>query len=201
VTRARAAQSAPAVFEALFNVLRTVTNEATVQHALALLDDAVARDHALAKEMHTPSPEHKGAAPPNAPLVLSRLLSRSDWFTQARAARLLSAALAAAPAGSAHGQIVGAFLEWVTGQLRAPAAGDAAVEVATGALGGLLRSRDVRRDFAPHVPLLVRSPLAAPGLPTDGRCAPRRCVTSARCLLPCPGHVTLRGLQRACQRS
>ena len=53
--------------------------------------------------------------------------------------------------------IVGAFLEWLTGQLRQPSCGDASVEVATGALGGLLRSRSVRSQYALNVPLLVRA--------------------------------------------
>ena len=80
----RDVQSGPAVFEALFNTLRTVTNESTVQYTLALLDDIVARDPGCAKAMHETAKDRAGAAPPNAPLVLSRLLSRTDWFTQAR---------------------------------------------------------------------------------------------------------------------
>ena len=95
-------QSTPAAFEALFNVLRTITNQEIVQYALAVLDDITTTDPSMIPAMHQPSPEHKSASPPNAPLVLSRLLTRSDWFTQARAAKLLAAALRSAPQVRSH---------------------------------------------------------------------------------------------------
>ena len=73
---------------------------------------------------------------------------------QARAARLLAAAIRTQD--SPDKSIVSSFLEWLTGQLRRPSAGEAAVEVATSAFGTLLRDRDVRQDAALQVPLLVR---------------------------------------------
>ena len=74
-------QGPSATFEALFNVLRTVTNEATVQYTLALLDELLTLHPDQAVALHFEAPA-SGGAPPNAPLVLSRLLSRTDWFTQ-----------------------------------------------------------------------------------------------------------------------
>lgn len=84
---------------------------------------------------------------------MSRLLSRDDWFTQAKAARLLSIALKSSPADDSP--IVSQFLEWLTGQLRQPSHGEESVLVASGALAGLLRSREVRAEYARGVTLLV----------------------------------------------
>ena len=95
-----------------------------------------------------------GAPPPNRTVILSRLLSRDDWFTQAKAAKLLSIALKSSPADDSP--IISQFLEWLTGQLRQPSHGEETVLVASGALAGLLRSRDVRSEYARGVPLLVR---------------------------------------------
>jgi hypothetical protein len=164
-------QNTSAIFEALFNVLRNVTNEAMVQYTLALLDDLVTLEPARIADMHSPSPKHRSAAPPNAPLVLSRLLTRTDWFIRSRAAKLLSAALNSAP--DIDGAIVSSFLEWLQGQLRQPSAADDSILVASGALAGLLRSREVRSESALTVPLLVRPP--PPG---------RQCPS---CRARCPG--------------
>lgn len=95
-----------------------------------------------------------GAPPPNRTVILSRLLSRDDWFTQAKAAKLLSIALKSSPADDSP--IISQFLEWLTGQLRQPSHGEESVLVASGALAGLLRSRDVRSEYARGVSLLVR---------------------------------------------
>jgi hypothetical protein len=148
-------QSTAAVFEALFTVLRNVSHEATVRYTLALVDEILTLDPAREEELHTPSPKHPSAPPPNRALVLSRLLSRDDWFTQAKAAKLLSRALKASQ--STDNVIVSQFLEWLSGQLRQPSHGEESILVASGALSGLLRSRQVRSVYARNIPLLVRT--------------------------------------------
>lgn len=142
------------MFEALLGLLRSVTNETTVQYTLALLDELTMMNPEQAGDMHVPSRSHPTSGPPNAPLTLSRLLTRSDWFTQSRAAKLL--ALALQTADKQDPEIVAAFLNWLTGQLRHPSAGDDSILVATGALAGLMRSREVRTQYALNVPILVR---------------------------------------------
>lgn len=66
---------------------------------------------------------------------------------------MLSVALKSSP--GEDGPIVSQFLEWLTGQLRQPSHGEESVLVASGALSGLLRSRDVRSEYARGVSLLV----------------------------------------------
>lgn len=82
--QASSLQGTAASFEALFNVLRTITNEATVQYTLALLDELITLQPSLAPAMHLSESASPGGSAPNTPLVLSRLLTRSDWFTQVR---------------------------------------------------------------------------------------------------------------------
>lgn len=53
-------QSSSAIFEAFFSVLRNVSQEATVQYTLALLDEILALDPSREKDMHAPSPQHPG---------------------------------------------------------------------------------------------------------------------------------------------
>eukprot|EP00892_Ulva_mutabilis_P008643 jgi/Ulvmu1/6150/UM028_0006.1 len=146
-------ESSAAIFEAFFSVLRNVSQESTVQYTLALLDEILSMDPSKEKDMHAPSPQHPGAPPPNRTVILSRLLSRDDWFTQAKAAKLLSIALKSSPADDSP--IISQFLEWLTGQLRQPSHGEESVLVASGALAGLLRSREVRAEYARGVSLLV----------------------------------------------
>ena len=163
-------QNSAATFEALLGLLRSVTNETTVQYTLALLDELTMMHPERAGDMHVASRSHPTAGPPNAPLTLCRLLTRADWYTQARAAKLLALALRTAPRQDP--EIVAAFLDWITGQLRQRSAGDDRVLVATGALAGLLRSRDVRSQYALNVPILVRS--APPPAPPSFGSAPVR---------------------------
>ena len=146
-------QDAAGAYEALFSVLRNVTKQEVVQYTLALLDHITFMEPSSVASLHGTS--SSGSAP-NAPLVLSRLLSRPDQFTQARAARLLASALRTAP--QPDDKIVASFMEWITGQLRAEQAAPEILEVATGALAVLLRDRAARTNFAHNVPLLVRLP-------------------------------------------
>jgi hypothetical protein len=141
------------VFEALFGLLRTVTNESTVQYTLATLDVLTTLQPERAADMHVASRNHPASSTPTSSLTLSRLLSRPDVFTQTRAAKLL--ALSLTTAQKMDWDIVTLFLDWLIAQLRGAKGGESVVVVATGALGSLLRNRDVRRAVAQNLPLLV----------------------------------------------
>ncbi|KAK9908193.1 hypothetical protein WJX75_004047 [Coccomyxa subellipsoidea] len=89
-------EEGPAYAEAFFNVLRSVTKEDTVQYVLAILDEMVAGDPKRAAYFHQRSDPHK-TSPPDPYTQLTRMLQRTDWFTQEKAATLLTAILAARP--------------------------------------------------------------------------------------------------------
>jgi hypothetical protein len=144
------------MFEALLGLLRTVTNESTVQYALATLDVLTTLQPERAGDMHVPSRSHPSSSKPTSSITLFRLLSRPDTFTQCKAAKLLALSLRTAPA--MERDIVTLFLDWLMAQLRSPSGGESSMVVATGALGSLLRDRGVRSQVAQNVPLLVRAP-------------------------------------------
>ncbi|BDA44912.1 V-type proton ATPase subunit H [Coccomyxa sp. Obi] len=89
-------EEGPAYAEAFFNVLRSVTKEDTVQYVLAILDQMVAGDPKRASYFHQQSSAQKSSAP-DPYTQLTRMLQRTDWFTQEKAATLLTAILAARP--------------------------------------------------------------------------------------------------------
>ena len=86
------------------------------------------------------------------------MLERQDWFTQAKAAKLLSLALKTSEQDSPA--IRSKFLEWLTAQFHRPSNPDESFLVASGALAGLLRSREVRQEYSREVPVLVRFQVA-----------------------------------------
>jgi V-type H+-transporting ATPase subunit H len=116
-------QFGPSIVGAIVSVLRNVSSEEAVQHALALLVAMLVRSPGRAKLLAAPLPAEGGAAATttdllsgdggaaspaspdattttsviNACPVLLRLLQRPDWFTQEKAARVLAEALAARP--------------------------------------------------------------------------------------------------------
>jgi V-type H+-transporting ATPase subunit H len=204
-------QFGPSIVGALVSVLRNVSSEEAVQHALALLVVMLVRAPARASLLAAPLPAeppsaaspggggpaaadllsgngHGGAAAssssgPSGPVVdacpvLLRLLQRPDWFTQEKAARVLSEALAARPpragaalaaaappppaaAAAADGPddpsatadptpdpTTAAFLDWCCGQLRRPSNPSRSVPCAARALSLLLRDRAARAAFA-----------------------------------------------------
>lgn len=119
-----------------------------------MLDEMLTLDPNRVVDMHAPSPQHPGAPAPDRAVILARMLERQDWFTQAKAAKLLSLALKTSNEDSPA--IRSRFLEWLTAQFRRPSNPDESFLVASGALAGLLRSREVRQEYSREVPLLVR---------------------------------------------
>lgn len=117
-------QFGPSIVGAIVSVLRNVSSEEAVQHALALLVAMLVRNPARAKLLAAPLPADGAASSSQEPAtadllsgaggvspesattttavmdalpVLLRLLQRPDWFTQEKAARVLAEALAARP--------------------------------------------------------------------------------------------------------
>jgi V-type H+-transporting ATPase subunit H len=144
-----------AVFEALFSVLRNISHQETIQFTLAMLDEMLTLKPDRIADMHSPSPQHPGAPTPDRCVILARMLDRQDWFTQAKAANLLSKALKASEEDNSA--IRSKFLEWVTAQFYRPSNLSESLLVASGALSGLLRTREARQEYARHLPLVVRA--------------------------------------------
>ncbi|CAL5229877.1 g13289 [Coccomyxa viridis] len=84
-------EAGPSYAEAFLTVLRNVTKEDTVQYVLAVLDQLLAVDSSRASYFHNTS----SSADPYT--ILLRLLQRTDWFTQEKAACLLTAVLISRP--------------------------------------------------------------------------------------------------------
>ena len=118
-----------------------------------MLDEMLTLDPDRIAEMHSPSPQHPGAPAPDRAVILARMLERQDWFTQAKSAKLLSLALKTSDQDNAA--IRSKFLEWLTAQFHRPSNPDDSFLVASGALAGLLRTREVRQEYSREVPLLV----------------------------------------------
>jgi hypothetical protein len=124
-------------------VLRTISQTDAVQYTLAMLDEMLTLNPERIADMHSPSPQHPGAPAPDRAVILARMLERQDWFTQAKAS------------DEPKPGITSKFLEWLTSQFQRPSNPDEAYLVASGALSGLLRSREVRKEYSREVPLLV----------------------------------------------
>lgn len=139
-------------------MLRNISHQETIQYTLAMLDDMLTLDPDRIADMHSPSPQHPGAPAPDRAVILARMLERQDWFTQAKAAKLLSLALKTSEQDSPA--IRSKFLEWLTAQFHRPSNPDESFLVASGALAGLLRSREVRQEYSREVPVLVRFQVA-----------------------------------------
>ncbi|CAK0784291.1 hypothetical protein CVIRNUC_007495 [Coccomyxa viridis] len=84
-------EAGPSYTEAFLTVLRNVTKEDTVQYVLALLDQLLAVDSSRATYFH------KTGSSADPYTILLRLLQRTDWFTQEKAACLLTAVLVSRP--------------------------------------------------------------------------------------------------------
>lgn len=148
-------QNPAAVFEAFFSVLRNISHQETIQYTLAMLDEMLTLDPDRIADIHTPSPQHPGAPAPERAVILGRMLERQDWFTQAKAAKLLSMVL---KSSEEHNPAIRSrFLDWLTAQFHRPSNPDESFVVASGALAGLLRTREVREQYVREVPLLVRT--------------------------------------------
>lgn len=118
-----------------------------------MLDEMLTLDPDRIGDMHSPSPQNPGAAAPDRAVILARMLERQDWFTQSKAAKLLSLALKTSEQPSPG--VRSKFLEWLTAQFHRPSNSDESFLVASGALAGLLRAREVRQEYSREVPLLV----------------------------------------------
>ncbi|EIE21667.1 vacuolar ATP synthase subunit H [Coccomyxa subellipsoidea C-169] len=150
-------EEGPAYAEAFFNVLRSVTKEDTVQYVLAILDEMVAGDPKRAAYFHQQSNPQK-PSPPDPYTQLTRMLQRTDWFTQEKAATMLTAILAARPnrgtaetplppLSEAVQNILVTFVDWLTSQLRRPSHPGRSVPLAVGCLARLLREPAARALF------------------------------------------------------
>jgi V-type H+-transporting ATPase subunit H len=134
-------------------VLRNISHQETIQYTLAMLDEMLTLEPDRIADMHSPSSQHPGAPAPDRCVILARMLERQDWFTQAKAANLLSKALKASEEDNSA--IRSKFLEWVTAQFQRPSNPDESFLVASGALSSLLRTREARQEYSRHLPLLV----------------------------------------------
>lgn len=162
-------ENGAAYFGAFLAVLKSVTKDEPVQYALALLDEALSRDGASARHFFDAS-----SPDPYGPLV--RLLTRPDWFTEEKAAQVLSAALLARPRSSredAPPPAMDALLAWLAGQLRRPSHPRRAVPAAVHCLSLLLREPAARpradaAGISPMLAGLVRYPGADVGSAAPG---------------------------------
>ncbi|KAL3157490.1 hypothetical protein ABBQ32_011954 [Trebouxia sp. C0010 RCD-2024] len=155
-------QNGPAYCQAFLNVLRNVTKEEAVQYVLALIDDLLSVDPARAQLFHQESDIHLATLPDPYSIFL-RLLNKTDWFTQAKAAKALTAILEARPDkepfvladGAPNEALVSqgvdhamkTFIEWLCSQLRRPFNPTHSVPAAIHCLCRLLRERSVRVLF------------------------------------------------------
>jgi V-type H+-transporting ATPase subunit H len=169
-------EAGPAICEAFLNVLRNVAKEETVQYVLALIDDMLAVDRQRAKLFHQQSSLHL-ANQPDPYAIFLRLLQRTDWFTQEKAALALTAILEARPnkdqleasdgsiaSASASGveHTLATFTEWLCSQLRRPTHPRSAA-AAVSALARLLRERPVRGLFHRQGGVQLLAPLLRAG--------------------------------------
>lgn len=172
-------QAGPAYFEAFMAVLRATTKEPVVRYVLALLDEVVTREPSRAALCHprADSSSERGQPPYT---VFLRHLGRTDWFTQEKACRLLTALIAYRPNREASPLTTGEkfvpsvesgsfvetgetavvqFLEWLTSQLRRPTSQLKSVPTAVHALASLLRERGTRKLFHREGGVALLAPL------------------------------------------
>ncbi|KFM25396.1 putative V-type proton ATPase subunit H [Auxenochlorella protothecoides] len=140
---------------AFLTVLKNVTKDETLQYVLALIDDLLDVDPSHVALFLPPGAEEDQPYVEPYPILL-RLLQRPDWFTQEKAARLLTAILASQLRPSAAAQTLDvsaaspaasaltAFVDWLCAQLRRPTHPLLGVPAAAHCLGVLLRDPGVR---------------------------------------------------------
>jgi len=172
-------QAGPAYFEAFMTVLRATTKEGVVRYVLALLDDVVTRDPSRAALCH---PHREAFSDRGQPpyTVFLRHLNRTDWFTQEKACRMLTALIAHRPDKERSPLTTGEkfvpavesgsfvetgetavvqFLEWLTSQLRRPTSQLKSVPTAVHALASVLRERGTRLLFHREGGVALLAPL------------------------------------------
>eukprot|EP01025_Chloroclados_australasicus_P037275 TRINITY_DN37_c0_g1_i1.p2 TRINITY_DN37_c0_g1~~TRINITY_DN37_c0_g1_i1.p2 ORF type:complete len:465 (-),score=79.62 TRINITY_DN37_c0_g1_i1:387-1781(-) len=178
-------EAGPAYVEAFMTVLRNVTKEEVVQYVLAVLDEMVTSFPSKAVLFHDHSVRSLNPEAPEHFTIFLRLLSRQDWYTQEKAARLLAAVLNCRPNKAdlkvepdtptdaipqdKLTQTIQQFVDWLVGQLRRPTNEKRSVQVTVSVLAVLLKERGVRAFFlkAGGVPLLkpiLKTP-PSPGQP------------------------------------
>ncbi|KAK9845572.1 hypothetical protein WJX84_004458 [Apatococcus fuscideae] len=174
-------EEGPAYTEAFLTVLRQVSKEEVVQYILALLDDMITVDPARAQFFHEQSEKHL-ANLPDPYSVFLRLLGRTDWFSQSKACKLLTAVFESRPEkeqAEAHGATANGasssqpipaaneevqsslsqFIEFLCKQLRQPAHPSRSVPSALHSLACLLREPGVRMLFHRANGLQLLAPL------------------------------------------
>lgn len=171
------AKQGPAYFEAFIAVLRAVTKESVVRYVLAVLDEILTRNPSRAAFAHpTIQSDTERGRPPYE--VFLRHLTRTDWFTQEKSCRILTALIAYRPdkensplttggkfvpptEGSSYVETaetaVVQLLEWLTSQLRRPLSQKKSIPCAVHSLASLLRERGTRRLYLKEggIPLLA----------------------------------------------
>lgn len=169
---------------ALLSVLKNVTKDETVQYVLALLDDMIESDLSSARYFHQmeerPADEGGTMPPPDPYAILMRLLQRNDWFTEEKAAMVLSAVIDARPNKDSLGRAlaegpatldpiattISSFLEWTLGQLRRPSHPTRAIPTAVHCLAVMLRESPVRGVVFRAGGTVLLTPLVK--MPTQG---------------------------------
>jgi V-type H+-transporting ATPase subunit H len=103
-------ENGPMYFAAFLSVLKNVTKDETVQYVLAMFDQILEIDPASKAPMLHAAVQVQDSSE-NTPssdaiyLILLRLLNRNDWYTQEKAAHLLTAAIAYRPNPSAFSEL------------------------------------------------------------------------------------------------
>eukprot|EP00898_Chlorokybus_atmophyticus_P008002 jgi/Chlat1/8202/Chrsp76S07633 len=179
------------VFEALLNMLKTVTKDDTVQYVLALLDDILTDDPARAQIFHQMAQKlEEGRA--YAPIV--KLLDRGNWYILEKTCKVLSSTRpnksatwqslvgsvdASAPSSSNGSappytqQVVLTLIDWCCGQLRSgngvttaqlrhPSDPNRAVATAVSGLSLLLQEPSARIVFIHNGGLTLLVPILKP---------------------------------------
>ncbi|WPT13970.1 Putative V-type proton ATPase subunit H [Picochlorum sp. SENEW3] len=144
---------------AMMSVLQNVTKEETVQYVLALVDEVLEGNSQRARFFFSLTYGEGEDSVLDPYGILLRLLQRDDWFTQEKAALILSQVVAHRPNKEALGEavmpdgtLVGddvgkailAFIDWCLSQLRRPAHPVNAVPTAVHCLAVMLREKPVR---------------------------------------------------------
>jgi len=156
---------------AFFSLLRSIASEEVVQYVLALLEDMVKEGGSKVVGLLKAATTGQGSGDTCA--ILLRMLQRPDWFTQEKAAFVLSSLLsftpaaaspatsaplaamappsssssAAAPAASSHS--VHTFVEWLCNELRRPS-NERSEATAITCLSMLLKDQETRLIFLKH---------------------------------------------------
>eukprot|EP00213_Chloropicon_mariensis_P005681 CAMPEP_0197472388 /NCGR_PEP_ID=MMETSP1309-20131121/3580_1 /TAXON_ID=464262 /ORGANISM="Genus nov. species nov., Strain RCC998" /LENGTH=493 /DNA_ID=CAMNT_0043010897 /DNA_START=147 /DNA_END=1628 /DNA_ORIENTATION=+ len=155
---------------AFFSLLRSIASEEVVQYVLALLEDMIKEGGSTIVGLLKRATTGQGSGDTCA--ILLRMLQRPDWFTQEKAAFVLSSLLSPAgdtattttttsssssagqagqstsePLGSSHS--VETFVEWLCNELRRPSNGRSEETTIT-CLSLLLRNQNTREVFLKH---------------------------------------------------